>query len=170
MFLNVQELQWRKVRFQESFRPGVIEYLDDRLRQATPLEAGGTVELSPATMEIRVRGHLSVRMEADCDRCLETAGFPVETDFDLVYRPMSRTLADEVILAEDESEVGFYQGGGLELMDLLREQVVLALPMQRVCCEDCKGICPVCGQNRNLAACDCHPHPADDRWAVLREL
>jgi len=54
-----------------------------------------------------------------------------------------------------ETEVGFYDGDGLELSEVLREQILLSLPMQRVCGEGCKGICPVCGQNRNLVECLC---------------
>jgi len=170
MFLSVQELQLRKVRIEETFRPGMIEFFDQQLRQATPLEVGGAAELTAATMEIRVKGHLRVSMEAECDRCLEVASFPIDTDFDLVYRPTSRTSAEEVIVAEDEIEVGFYRGAGLELADVLREQVLLSLPMQRICREDCKGICPLCGQNRNVVACNCHPALIDDRWSGLRNL
>jgi uncharacterized protein len=58
----------------------------------------------------------------------------------------------------------------MELEDILREQVLLALPMQRVCREDCRGICPVCGKDRNEAPCDCREHPADDRWRALGKL
>ena len=71
---------------------------------------------------------------------------------------------------EGEAEIGFYDGGGLELEDILREQVLLALPMQRVCSETCKGICPVCGKNRNETTCDCKTVGTDDRWGALRNL
>ena len=57
-----------------------------------------------------------------------------------------------------------------ELEDILREQVLLALPMQRVCSETCKGFCPVCGKNRNETACDCKTEGTDDRWGALRNL
>jgi uncharacterized protein len=66
--------------------------------------------------------------------------------------------------------MGFYEGDGLELNDVLREEILLALPMQRVCREDCKGICPVCGQNRNQNECRCHTETVDDRWAALKQL
>jgi len=46
----------------------------------------------------------------------------------------------------------------------------LALPMQRVCNDNCKGICPVCGQNRNQKDCGCHTEAVDDRWAALKQL
>ncbi|MGH9665987.1 MAG: YceD family protein, partial [Bryobacteraceae bacterium] len=107
--------------------------------------------------EIRVTGHLNVRIEAECDRCLETARFPLDDSFDLYYRPAGSVDGRaETGIDEAESEIGFYEGGGLELNDVLREEILLQLPMQRVCNESCKGICPVCGQNRNLVECDCH--------------
>jgi uncharacterized metal-binding protein YceD (DUF177 family) len=60
----------------------------DRLTQATPLQAEGSAELLPHTLgEIRVRGHLAVTMRCDCNRCLEPAEFPMDSNFDLFYRP-----------------------------------------------------------------------------------
>jgi uncharacterized protein len=75
-----------------------------------------------------------------------------------------------VALDAGESEIDFYEGEGLELERVLREQILLALPMQRICREDCKGICPVCGQSRNVVACGCQVKAPDDRWAALRDL
>ena len=77
---------------------------------------------------------------------------------------------EEVEIDEGEAEIGFYEDGGMELEDILREQVLLALPMQRVCSEVCKGICPVCGKNRNETECDCKLESHDDRWGALRNL
>jgi uncharacterized protein len=110
-------------------------------------------------------------MTTECDRCLAPARFPLDAGFDLFYRPMAEIARDEEIeIDEGEAEIGFYEGGGIELEDILREQVVLALPMQRVCSEICKGICPVCGRNRNDAECDCKTQATDDRWGALRKL
>jgi uncharacterized protein len=121
--------------------------------------------------ELRVRGRLSVTMESECDRCLERTSIPVESDFDLFYRPMADIAVDEEIaIHEGEVDIGFYENGGVDLKDVLREHILLSLPMQRVCREDCKGICPVCGQNRNVVACGCHPHLADDRWSALKKI
>lgn len=172
MFFSVRDLELRKARFNVAIPPGQIEFLDQKLRQATPLEAEGTVELVANTLgEIRVTGHLKVRMEAECDRCLESAYFPLDEPFDVYYRPSDSTEnRAETAIDEGESEVGFYEGGGLELNDVLREEILLLLPMQRICSESCKGICPVCGRNRNQAECHCHVQPADDRWSALRNL
>ncbi len=171
MFFSVQELEQRKIRFDVSLAPGEIEYLDKSLRQVGPLEAQGSVELLGNTLgEIRVRGHLKAIMEGDCDRCLEKAEFPIDSDFDLFYRPPQPAGHSEVELQEGEAEIGFYDGEGLHLNDILREYVILSLPMHLVCSEACQGICPVCGQNRNLRACGCEVKPADDRWAALKRL
>jgi uncharacterized protein len=66
--------------------------------------------------------------------------------------------------------MGFYELPGLELEDILREQVLLQLPMQRVCSDTCKGICPVCGANRNETGCQCEVRTADDRWTALKDI
>ncbi len=172
MFLSVREMELRKVRFHETFPPGEIEFFDAKLWQASPLETSGLAELIPNSGgEIRVRGRLKVRMEAECDRCLEPASFPLDLSFDLFYEPLAASpRIEEVELNESDCEIAFYQGEGLELEDVLREQILLALPMRRICREDCKGICPECGENRNVAACTCRLKPADDRWAALRDL
>jgi uncharacterized protein len=169
--LSVKELEIKKVRFDVTFPPGEIQF-DVGLRQATPLEVAGAAELLANTLgEIRIQGHLKVRMRADCDRCLEPAEFPVDSNFDLFYRPADRDgYEEEVAIDEGESEIAFYDGDGIELKDVLREFVLLSMPMQRICGENCHGICPVCGQNRNLVNCGCEPKPVDDRWSALKKL
>ncbi len=171
MFLHIRQLQLGRIRFNESYEPGTIDFFDPQLRQSTPIKASGTADLSQALMEIRVRGHLSARMEFACDRCLEPSPFPIDTDFDLVYRSTAYSPEKEEVNVEDaESEVGFYEGDGLDLSDVIREQVLLSLPMHRICRENCKGICAICGQNRNITACECHLAAKDDRWAGLKDL
>lgn len=172
MILSVRELELHKIPFDVEIAPGKLEF-EDGLIQATPVAAKGVAELvSDVLGDIRVKGNVKVRMECPCDRCLETASFPVNADFDLFYRPdePGTVPVGEVHVTEGESEIGFYEGDGLELEGILLEQIVLALPMQKLCKADCKGICPVCGQNRNLAACACQVKPVDNRWAALENL
>jgi uncharacterized protein len=173
MFLSVKEMELRKIRFDETFESGQIDFAGEDLEQAGPLHATGSAELlANSEGELRIRAHYTVEMTAQCDRCLGQARFPLDVNFDLFYRPVSSIArAEEVEIDEGEAEIGFYEGGGLELEQILREQVLLALPMQRVCSDACKGICPVCGRNRNEAECDCKVAARDDRWgAALRNL
>ena len=168
MFLSLRELELRKIPFELEIPPGKFEF-EDELKQVTPIAVKGIAELvSDVLGEIRIAGTLKVTMEAPCDRCLETATLPVELDFDLTYRPdESGEPVGEVHVSEGESEIGFYSGEGLELDDVLLEQIVLALPMRKVCKPDCKGVCPSCGQNRNLVLCNCDAKPpVESHWAA----
>jgi len=172
MFLSIKEMELRKVRFDETFAPGQIDFSLESLQQDTPLHATGAAQLLPHTEgEIRIQGKYSVRMGSVCDRCLGAAVFPIDAGFDLFYRPVSVIARDEEVeIDEGEAEIGFYENGGIELEDIIRDQVLLALPMQRVCSESCKGICPGCGKNRNEHACGCAPGGGDARWSALRDL
>lgn len=171
MFFSVKELELKKVRFDVAFPPGEIDFSDVGVKQVTPLVAMGSAELLANTLgEIRIQGELKVTMEASCDRCLEPAAFPLDARFDLFYRPDLDTARDEIEIDQGESEIAFYEGDGIELKDVLREYVLLSMPMQKICREDCRGICPWCGQNRNLTQCSCEPKAVDDRWAALKKF
>jgi uncharacterized protein len=171
MFLNIKELEVREVRFDETFEPGQIDFSETGLRQVSGIRAEGVARLLDNTDgEIRIQGRYSGAMETECDRCLARAAYPLDTTFDLFYRPPPALTADEIKIDEGEAEIGFYEGLGLELADVIEEQILLAMPMQRICRPDCKGICPICGANRNEVACNCRAKPADDRWTALKNL
>jgi uncharacterized protein len=172
VFLSRRELEVRKVRFAIELPPGDIDFDNAAIRQTSPLKSEGSAEMLNTTLgEIRVTGHLNVGMETECDRCLEPVPVALDTRFDLFYRP-TEFESSETDLAIDagEAEVAFYDGDGIELNEVLREHVLLSLPMQQVCNESCLGICPVCGKNRNVADCHCETKPTDDRWGALRQL
>jgi uncharacterized protein len=172
MFLSIKEMELRKIRFDETFPPGQIDFSGEELEQASPLHATGTAEVvAHSEGEVRIQGQYAVEVAAQCDRCLQGARFSLAEAFDLYYRPTSFIASEEEVeIDESEAEIGFYEGAGIQLEDILREQVLLALPMQRVCSDVCKGICPVCGKNRNESVCDCRVEPADDRWGALRKI
>ena len=172
MFLSVKVMEVRKVRFDETFDPGQIDFSGEDIEQRSPLKASGSAELLANTEgEVRIQGHYQVEMGAQCDRCLGRARYPLSASFDLYYRPAAVVAEEEeVAIDEGEAEIAFYEGSGMLLEDILREQVLLALPMQRVCDDACKGICPECGRSRNEGPCGCAPVAADDRWSALRNL
>ncbi len=171
MLITLQELQLHTVRFNVDIPAGQIEF-DNKVAQSSVLHAEGSAELVSHTLgDIRLQGNLQVTVAAPCDRCLEPVSLPVQSPFDLVYMPASEASeGGEEEIDDAAVEVGFYEGNGIQLNDVLREVVLLALPMQLVCSESCKGICPVCGQNRNQRECACHTSAADDRWNKLKDL
>jgi uncharacterized protein len=172
MLLSIKEMEVRKLPFAKTWKPGEFDFADAGAVLKGPLVAEGTAELLDDTGgEVRVRGRVSADLETECDRCLGRAEFHIDTPFDLFYKP-SDSLAgeEEIAIDEGEAEIGFYDLPGLELEDILREQVLLQLPMQRVCSGTCKGICPVCGANRNETDCHCEARPGDDRWMALKDI
>jgi hypothetical protein len=76
-------------------------------------------------------------------------------EFDLIFRPAEAdSEAPERSITAPETEIGYYQKDSLLLEDVLREQVLLSLPVRTLCKPDCKGLCPRCGENRNSQACN----------------
>jgi uncharacterized protein len=95
---------------------------------------------------------------------------PLSGSFDLIFRPQAADAdPGERSITPDETEIGYYEESGLSLEDVVREQVLLSLPSRTLCKEDCKGLCPRCGQNLNLATCNCNP-TSDPRWNALAGL
>jgi uncharacterized protein len=173
MLLSIKEMEVRKKHFAETWEPNGFDFADSGVIQRGPLTAEGVAELLPHTGgEVRVQGRITGTLETECDRCLGRASFPIDAPFDLFYRLLepAAEVVEEAAIDEGEAEMGFYELPGLELEDIIREQLLLQLPMQRVCSEACKGICPLCGANRNETACACEAHPGDDRWMALKDL
>ena len=73
-------------------------------------------------------------------------------------------------IAREDLDVGYYDGTGVETNDIFWEQVALELPLKVVCSEACRGICPVCGKNRNLEECSCVAADAPGPFEILKNL
>jgi uncharacterized protein len=177
MFLDIKELELHPVDFKEEFPPNVID-LGGEARQRTPLKISGHAEVvaehhgkHQIIKDMRLRGDLSVGLDLQCARCLEPVRQEVRRDFELLYRPLGADAGrDELSVTDAEAEIGYYQGEGILLEDVLREQVLLALPLKITCREDCKGLCPHCGKNLNQEQCSCAAPLEDPRWAALKDI
>ena len=107
----------------------------------------------------------------DCDRCLERYALPLDVAFAL--RAEVRGVAAPERAEEGEAgaaDLIELDAPCLDLDELMREQLLLALPEKRLCREDCAGLCPQCGANRNEAACDCAKNTGDSPFAALAVL
>jgi uncharacterized protein len=177
MFFNVRELEIQAVDFAEEFPPNAIDFGAD-MRQIIALESSGHAEVveehhgkHKIIKDLRLRGRLATSFELNCARCLDPVRQDVEREFELLYRPQGSDAGrDELSVTDAEAEIGYYQGDGILLEDVLREQVVLAVPVKVICRQDCKGLCPHCGKNLNLEQCSCAVPLEDPRWAALKEL
>jgi uncharacterized protein len=114
---------------------------------------------------------VTTTLELDCSRCLEAFTVPIDAKFDVLFLPAGANTGDgEQEVAEEDLGVSFYKDDTIDLGEVLREQFYLALPMKPLCREDCRGLCPVCGRNRNRETCDCQTEWVDPRLDALRQL
>jgi uncharacterized protein len=179
MFIYIHDLEVHPIDFKEDFRPGAIDLGPD-MRQQTDLKTHGRAELieehgtrrGETIQDIRVIAGFETRVEVSCARCLEPVTHDVKHQFDLFYRPLATVSegSDEISITQAEADIGFYRGDGLLLEDVLREQLLLAVPIKTVCREECKGLCPHCGKNLNEDGCDCHEELIDPRWDALKQV
>lgn len=136
------------------------------------VEAPFEVELSyyRAGTDLFFSGVLSAQVRAVCARCAEEFDAPSRREFRFVLAPKVVGEQGRGDLSADDLEFSTYAGDEVDVSPLVREQLVLALPTRPLCREDCQGLCPVCGVNRNITACNCSTQSPDPRLAFLRSL
>jgi uncharacterized protein len=177
MFIDIAELERNPLDFAEEFPAGAIDFGDD-IKPQSQLKSRGRAQLieehhgkHKIIKDIRIQGQLSTSLKVACARCLEPLVYEVKRDFELLYRPQGTDAGrEELSVTDTEAEVGYYQGDGLQLEDVLREQVLLAVPLKLLCREDCKGLCPHCGKSLNQEQCSCREPLEDPRWAALKDI
>ena len=125
--------------------------------EGTPVTFVGAVEKIEGGMV--ATGHVHTSWEGECRRCLGVARGNIDIDVREVFE-----------LEPVEGESYKLEHDSVDLEPVVREAVMLELPIAPVCSEDCKGLCPNCGINRNEATCDCDTEVKDPRWAVLDGL
>lgn len=119
--------------------------------------------------DVVVTGDLDACGPLTCSRCLEEFQAAVRAVVDARFLPRP-AAGDNVELGADDLDVDFYDHDELNLAALVETETSLALPMKPLCREDCRGLCPACGGNRNLTPCTCEVRPPDPRLAVLKKL
>ena len=119
--------------------------------------------------DVLVSGRLRARLPQTCSRCLESFPFDLAAQVDTRYCP-APGRGEEVELTRDDLEVDFYSDDLLDLNRLIQTETELGLPMKPLCRAGCRGLCPVCGGNRNLTACACEVRAPDPRLAALKDL
>ena len=177
MLITPFEIAQEPLALDVRFPVDAIEYTPD-VQQATPLALRGTADLllehrghKEVVEDIRLRAEYEGEFELLCARCLDPVPQHLEGSFDLIFRPADADLdSGERSISEEETEIGYYDKGGLVLEDVVREQVLLALPNRSLCRPDCAGLCQHCGANLNTDACTCDKASADLRWSALAGL
>lgn len=142
--------------------------VDDSFVSARPVAYGLWAIRDGA--EVHIRGWLSTTMGGCCARCLKATSLYVRREFEVAYADERHAPRDEeVALDEEDLDLDYYRDDVVDLRALLVEQLLLSLPMKLLCREDCRGLCPGCGIDRNADSCDCVPE-TDPRLAPLAAL
>jgi uncharacterized protein len=131
----------------------------------------GSIHVERHDDSILVRGHLRGELGFSCSRCLAAFTEPVAADFDVLLkigRPPAP--AQEMELDEGDLDEEYIAGAELDLNVLIREQILLALPLKPLCGEECLGLCRQCGANLNRGPCSCSPQAFNPSFAVLEKL
>ena len=169
MRIELEKLEGGRGDFAHVYQPEQIDPVDERITLTEPAEISGTVKR--AGNEVFVNGHLETRVQVECDRCLKPVELPVSPDFALEYiTGADYESSSTVALSEDELSVSVFDGEAIDVDAIVKEQGLLAVPARTLCREDCKGMCPECGIDRNTGDCNCIPNEIDPRWAALKDL
>ncbi|MGH7819910.1 MAG: YceD family protein, partial [Candidatus Binatia bacterium] len=136
-------------------RNGLVDY---QLRHPVPV----ALRYYRLGADLMFHGSFTGAVSGTCARCLEAYPFSVERDFTYVLKPSADGPARDQ-LAEEDLSLSSYRGNEVDISPLVREAVILSLPTRPLCSEDCSGLCPRCGVNRNTTTCSCHDEWIDPR-------
>jgi uncharacterized protein len=128
-------------------------------------------EVIKRSAQLDVKGSISGSAELDCTRCLEPVPRDLNFDFAVSFVAPENFANDrEREVAAEDLDLDVLESDRINLTEVAREQILLNLPEQVFCREDCKGLCEKCGANRNLIDCKCDSDEIDPRWAALKNL
>ncbi len=152
--------------------------------EGDPAAGHGTAELDLYAdgSHVFAAGTFRGEVTVACSRCIEPVRLPIDEKLRVTFMPRHELPAEDgepaaeagedgegAEIAEEDVDLFPYDGDAIDLEPLFREQFVLAVPFAPLCREDCKGLCPQCGIDRNTGTCACEP-PIDPRLAALKGL
>ena len=169
MRIELASLDAGKGAFAHTYAPGELVIADERLKVIEPPLVSGNIRQKG--IRVHVTGRVTARVQSECDRCLQLVELPVDSNFKLEYVTAEEYQAQQAVeLTESDLDLSVYDGDAIDIDDLVTEEVLLAVPDHVLCSEDCKGICAVCGVNKNTTECVCDSREVDPRWAGLKGL
>jgi len=130
-----------------------------------------TIRLRVSGKAIHVQGRIDTVLDLQCCRCLENFSFPLASQIDITLFPETDSVQEEETELESEDlRTGLFSGDEVDLSELIREQIILAVPYKPLCHDACKGLCCQCGGNLNDGECRCERKAGDSAFGVLRSL
>lgn len=145
---------------------------NQELKRRGPVSA--SVYLKKQNDRVLLNGTLDTQVQLDCDRCLESFVYNLNINFSIEFELIEGALEQKIeidhVCSASEMDMVYLDKPIIDIFYILRQQVFLALPVKRLCSEDCKGLCGKCGTNLNVKQCDCKPGSSSSPFGVLEKL
>ena len=169
MIIDLLQLSDHEKDFAFELQPDEIELDEETARLNKPVKITG--KLKKGIAQVDVSGEIKGEIELDCTRCIQAQKTILDIPFNVEYVSTEYyTSNKEAELGERDLEVAVYEDDKINLNELVREQILLNLPIRFYCKEDCKGLCLKCGANKNLTDCSCEEKEIDPRWSALKNF
>ena len=143
----------------KSFESRLGEFL---ITKKTPVEFTFT---NIGVNKAKVEGSVELTFDTRCDRCLTEVPTTLELQFDRIV-----TSPDAVTEDEEDDDLSFMEGYQLDVETFVYNEILVNWPAKILCREECKGVCPVCGQNLNIKECGCDTFVPDPRMAAIKDI
>ena len=162
MTIDVSQLTKRKVTKQEvhlSLHGTDLFKYDKEIRINEPVSIDGSLALVGDIIQLDVVVHAKLLLQ--CSRCIEN--FVHEIDLD-VHEKFSSNQDN------NDDSIIFIDSDAIDITEIIENNIILALPIKKLCNDDCKGLCQKCGTNLNINTCSCDNKDVDPRLAKLKDL
>lgn len=169
MIIDLIKLEKSPLEFNFTFAPVEIDLESETAKLKGETSVQGVLTKSVAETEIA--GKITADAEIECARCLA----PIEKKLEIPFRaafiaPEYYSEEKETELKSEDLDVSVIENDEIDLLEIVREQILLNLPEQTFCSENCRGLCPKCGANKNTQNCSCEEKEIDPRWSALKDL
>lgn len=169
MIVDLTKLSEKPKEFDLKIESDQIDLESDFVHLREPAAFIGKIKNTGRRTEIE--GKIRAEVDLSCNRCLVAVPKKLAMDFENAFvSPKNYTEEEEIEIEVKDLDVSIFEGDQIDLIEVTREQILLALPTQVLCKDSCKGLCEDCGANRNLKSCKCEEEKVDPRWAGLSKL
>lgn len=158
---SVIKVTGAEVKLSSTVGFGDAEFLGETYRFIEPLKVEGRVYNNGQSLTLEA--NVSGRMVTECARCLDE----VEADVEFSVHEL---LSQREEGADEDEDIILFDGYEIELDDIIADHFLMNISGRYLCSDDCKGLCPVCGQNLNHGECDCDNENIDPRWQALADI
>lgn len=162
MLIDISDLLGKRLKQKEvsvSFEGKSINFEGEEIIFVEPITVEGLFSTSGDI--INFDGAMRTTLNLICSRCLENFNYPLEVE---VHEKFSKEINDE------DNDIIILHSDKVDFSPIIETNIILSLPMKKLCNEDCKGLCSVCGTNLNHSTCNCEKNDVDPRLAKLREI